>query len=202
MTFRGNMKSRHYNYLIGRFHQPDSVNGKTGNPLSFNLYSYGLGNPLKYYDPNGRMAKLPDVPYPTLEIIDFFRGSPFATYSLEDLLSELKSDEAVEKANQNQLKEGVVIYREDEKGGADVAFVDGKDQQGRLLIFGFDAKTGKAALVPLGSESDKFGSYKIKGIIDPKKQFFFTRTWQKAMNVFNKHYKGMPFGYNKGEIQC
>jgi hypothetical protein len=166
------------------------VNGKTGNPLSFNLYSYGLGNPLKYYDPNGRMAKLPDVPYPTLEIIDFFRGSPFANYSLEDLLSELKSDEAVEKANQQQYKEGDVIYRvnPNDPSSEDVARIDGRDSQGRLLVMGYDKKTGFAKLVPLGSEEDMFGNFIIKGVWTPKGAF--VQSWESGTEEFKKKYQG------------
>jgi len=45
--------SRHYNYLIGRFYQPDSVNGSISSPLSWNLYSYVQNNPMNFVDPYG-----------------------------------------------------------------------------------------------------------------------------------------------------
>jgi len=53
MIFEGNMKARHYNYLYGRFHQPDSVNGSIGSAMSWNLYSYVQGNPMNFVDPYG-----------------------------------------------------------------------------------------------------------------------------------------------------
>jgi RHS repeat-associated protein len=47
------MRTRHYRYLDGRFHQPDPVNGTTANPLNWNLYTYTYNNPLNLSDPFG-----------------------------------------------------------------------------------------------------------------------------------------------------
>jgi len=51
------MKSRHYRYLDGRFHQPDAVNGSTGSAMSWNLYSYVQNNPMNFIDPYGLKEK-------------------------------------------------------------------------------------------------------------------------------------------------
>ncbi len=68
-SYRYTGHERDYKYKIGRFQTPDPVNGKTGMPLSFNLYSYVQNNPLNYIDPEGTMAKLQGLgkavdPYP------------------------------------------------------------------------------------------------------------------------------------------
>jgi len=57
MIFEGNMKSKHYNYLTGRFYQPDAVNGSIGSAMSWNLYSYVQGNPMNFVDPYGLKEK-------------------------------------------------------------------------------------------------------------------------------------------------
>jgi len=57
MIFEGNMKSKHYNYLTGRFYQPDAVNGSIGSAMSWNLYSYVQGNPMNFVDPYGLRKK-------------------------------------------------------------------------------------------------------------------------------------------------
>ena len=47
------LKSRHYDPVIARFMQEDTYRGTFDDPLSLNLYTYVLNNPLKYYDPFG-----------------------------------------------------------------------------------------------------------------------------------------------------
>jgi RHS repeat-associated protein len=51
------MRSRHYSYTLGRFYQPDSVNGSIGSAMSWNLYSYVQGNPMNLTDPTGTMER-------------------------------------------------------------------------------------------------------------------------------------------------
>ena len=183
------MKSRHYKYTYGRFHQPDRVNGKTGIPLSFNLYSYALGNPLKFYDPTGRMFQYfsyGDEQYLTIGLGVILPVVHPEEETEEDKQAEEQADEA------NMPEEGDVILREDENSKAkDVARVDGRDSSGRLLIFGFDKETGMAKLVALGSKEDMFGDYKIIGIIDPEKDIPHpTKTWQESLKVFREKYEG------------
>ena len=48
--------ARHHDYGLGRFLSPDSVGGHPANPQSWNRYAYTLGNPLKYVDPDGKVA--------------------------------------------------------------------------------------------------------------------------------------------------
>jgi RHS repeat-associated protein len=47
--------ARYYDAEIGRFTTADSVNGRLGNPQSFNKYVYVLNNPLRYVDPSGNI---------------------------------------------------------------------------------------------------------------------------------------------------
>ena len=49
------MKSRHYKYEIGRFYQPDPVNGSIENAMSWDLYLYVNNDPLNYIDPEGTL---------------------------------------------------------------------------------------------------------------------------------------------------
>ena len=50
------LRARYYDPQMGRFINEDSYEGQVNNPLTLNLYSYGLNNPLKYLDPSGNMA--------------------------------------------------------------------------------------------------------------------------------------------------
>lgn len=47
------LKSRMYGPTIARFMQEDTYRGKTNDPLSLNLYTYCVNEPLTYYDPDG-----------------------------------------------------------------------------------------------------------------------------------------------------
>lgn len=47
------IKSRFYDASIARFIQEDIYSGKYSDPLSLNLYTYVLNNPLRYLDPTG-----------------------------------------------------------------------------------------------------------------------------------------------------
>jgi RHS repeat-associated protein len=47
------MHMRHFNAQTGRFLSVDPVGGTEFNPQTWNRYSYVLGNPLKYIDPEG-----------------------------------------------------------------------------------------------------------------------------------------------------
>jgi RHS repeat-associated protein len=49
-------QARYYSSVQGRFTSPDSVSGAIGNPQTLNLYSYVMGNPLRYSDPTGHYA--------------------------------------------------------------------------------------------------------------------------------------------------
>jgi len=49
-------KARFYSPTLMRFTQPDTFIPNPGNPQSFNRYSYGLNNPVKYIDPDGHKA--------------------------------------------------------------------------------------------------------------------------------------------------
>jgi RHS repeat-associated protein len=47
------MHARHYSPLTGRFSSTDRIRGKRATPQSWNRYAYGIGNPVKYVDPDG-----------------------------------------------------------------------------------------------------------------------------------------------------
>ena len=51
------MQARYYDPVIGRFYSNDPV-GFTGNPHSFDRYTYVNNNPYKYTDPTGNIAEL------------------------------------------------------------------------------------------------------------------------------------------------
>jgi RHS repeat-associated protein len=50
------LRARYYDPQLGRFINEDSYEGQVNNPLTLNLYTYGLNNPLKYLDPSGNMS--------------------------------------------------------------------------------------------------------------------------------------------------
>jgi len=49
-------QARLYDPAVGRFAQADTLVPETGNPQSFNRYSYTYNNPIKYCDPLGHCA--------------------------------------------------------------------------------------------------------------------------------------------------
>ncbi len=50
------MSARYYNPTLGRFISPDPVHFVEGNIHSFNRYAYANNNPMKFVDPDGRLA--------------------------------------------------------------------------------------------------------------------------------------------------
>ena len=50
------LNARMYDPKIARFLQEDTYRGDAGDPLSLNLYTYCLNNPLVYWDPTGNVA--------------------------------------------------------------------------------------------------------------------------------------------------
>ena len=56
------MHFRYYGSNMGRFMKPDIIAGKPGDPKSWNLYAYVLGNPMNLVDPNGK-DPLPPTSY-------------------------------------------------------------------------------------------------------------------------------------------
>jgi RHS repeat-associated protein len=52
------MHAKHHNPLIGRFLSTDRVSGNPRAPQSWNRYSYALGRPLLYVDPDGNKARV------------------------------------------------------------------------------------------------------------------------------------------------
>ncbi|MDH4871671.1 RHS repeat-associated core domain-containing protein [Pseudomonas sp. BN515] len=51
------MQARYYDPQLGRFLSMDSVGPQETVPGSFNRYAYGLNNPYRYVDPDGRWAE-------------------------------------------------------------------------------------------------------------------------------------------------
>jgi RHS repeat-associated protein len=47
------LRARYYDPAIGRFVSKDTYEGQISNPLSQNLYTYVINNPLRYIDPSG-----------------------------------------------------------------------------------------------------------------------------------------------------
>ena len=50
------LRARWYDPSIGRFISEDTYEGDITNPLSLNLYTYALNNPMKYWDPTGHIS--------------------------------------------------------------------------------------------------------------------------------------------------
>ena len=51
------LNARFYDPEIARFIQEDTYRGNTADPLSLNLYTYCVNNPMKYYDPTGHASQ-------------------------------------------------------------------------------------------------------------------------------------------------
>ncbi len=53
-----NDHARMHDAGLGRFVSPDTAGGSPAYPQSWNRYGYGLGNPMKYVDPDGQAVQL------------------------------------------------------------------------------------------------------------------------------------------------
>jgi RHS repeat-associated protein len=49
-------RNRDWDSYLNQFSQPDTIIPNPANPQSYNRYSYGLNNPLRYTDPSGHVA--------------------------------------------------------------------------------------------------------------------------------------------------
>jgi RHS repeat-associated protein len=49
--------ARDYHSRLGRFTSPDQLQGRPGDPQSWNRYTYARNNPLKYVDPDGKAIR-------------------------------------------------------------------------------------------------------------------------------------------------
>ena len=68
------MNARYYLPEVGRFISADTIVPEPGNPQSYNRYTYGFNNPVKYSDPSGH------TPWDILDVISFFwSAADFAT---------------------------------------------------------------------------------------------------------------------------
>lgn len=77
------IKSRFYDASIARFIQEDIYAGKYSDPLSLNLYTYVLNNPLRYLDPTGM---IPDEIKLNGQSIGYLKGMRYGIYgSIADL---------------------------------------------------------------------------------------------------------------------
>jgi len=52
------MQQRYYDPTVGRFLSIDPLDANPNDPLTLNRYAYANNNPLKYFDPDGRSARL------------------------------------------------------------------------------------------------------------------------------------------------
>ena len=64
------LRARYYNPSNGRFNSRDSFAGRTGDPLSLNLYTYCKNNPVRFIDPSG---------HDTVEVAAFAAKNPRPT---------------------------------------------------------------------------------------------------------------------------
>ena len=79
------IRSRFYDASVARFIQEDIYTGKYSDPLSLNLYTYVLNNPLRYLDPTGM---IPDEIKVNGTNIGYIKGYATGIYgSLRDLVS-------------------------------------------------------------------------------------------------------------------
>jgi len=69
------MRARYYDSATGRFLSRDPL--ETTNPMGINPYQYGLGNPLRFFDPLGMETELYDEGYKSMGLVaaDFFAGA-------------------------------------------------------------------------------------------------------------------------------
>lgn len=79
------IKSRFYDAAVARFIQEDVYTGDKKDPLSLNLYTYVVNNPLKYLDPTGR---IPNEIKINGKSIGYLKGYGTGVYgSMRDIVS-------------------------------------------------------------------------------------------------------------------
>jgi RHS repeat-associated protein len=82
--------ARYYDPTIGRFISADTVIQNPGNPQTLNRYSYGLNNPLKYFDPSGHVVMIGGC---DVRAIDAMKGCPYLPKEIASLVTDVVSSD-------------------------------------------------------------------------------------------------------------
>lgn len=104
------INARMYDPVTARFIQEDTYKGDPNDPLSLNLYTYCINNPIVYYDPTGHIPKrkYTDTNYWKIKELlykDINKGKEVYTTSYsEELITFLKSYEKLELESYNNGK--------------------------------------------------------------------------------------------------
>ena len=89
------LNARMYDPKVARFLQEDTYLGDAGDPLSLNLYTYCVNNPLIYWDPTGRVpanVQIGDYAFSTGDVTngittvteeEYLKGTRYGAYFLE-----------------------------------------------------------------------------------------------------------------------
>jgi RHS repeat-associated protein len=123
------MHARYYSALNGRFLSVDpGASARLGQPQSWNKYSYALGNPLRYVDPDGRQSVSPPVNVPTSpggvfdQFIAFLRK-----YYAENVMMDNDGSRKIEEVLYGTVALAATITTFDDIFQAGVPQEDGKD---------------------------------------------------------------------------
>ncbi|THF72496.1 RHS repeat-associated core domain-containing protein, partial [Cohnella fermenti] len=77
------LRARYYDPYVGRFISRDTYTGRDDSPLSLNLYTYVLNNPLMFVDPSGHTAvALRDLATATGASVSYDAKTGISTYNL------------------------------------------------------------------------------------------------------------------------
>ncbi|SDW76863.1 RHS repeat-associated core domain-containing protein [Paenibacillus sp. CF384] len=76
------LRARYYDSTVGRFINEDTYEGQINNPLSLNLYTYVMNNPLIYVDPTGNYCVSADGKYAHAGVCD--NGAKGSIYMGDD----------------------------------------------------------------------------------------------------------------------
>jgi RHS repeat-associated protein len=78
------MHARYYGTKMGRFLGVDTANAKPGVAQTWNKYLYGLGNPVRYVDPDGRWA----LPWELLDLYSYNESRKAWVAAYEKLVND------------------------------------------------------------------------------------------------------------------
>ncbi|GGG86328.1 RHS repeat-associated core domain-containing protein [Paenibacillus radicis (ex Gao et al. 2016)] len=165
------LRARYYDPSIGRFINEDTYEGEINNPLSLNLYTYVMNNPLLYSDPSGHKAKKGlDLTwasflqrYGSIEIANILEARLDGDISVEEMFDSLGMsftdwDDAI--VDDDQV--GTVSYQKgagpnlDETRVATILSWTGQDVTHLAKKTGNDPATGKPYKNP---------DYKVDGVV-------------------------------------
>ena len=162
------LNARMYDPEVARFLQEDTYRGNSNDPLSLNLYTYCLNNPLVYWDPTGNEAANVQIGDYTFNTGDYTNGTTTVT-----------EEEFLQRTGYGKyfLSVGVLNYNLD-----DSMIIIGSDGQRRVKLRAYSEIAGIDDTISYWTDTDG----KMNVLIRPEMKNQPTQVLRKESNIYVK----------------